>query len=92
MRASPALLRARAPYLLKNTITGFAICSLVIGICMDPEMLAHDLCLQSADTYTINAISQDEFEDVIVPDEPIVRSQQPTGTTAAVQQALDARK
>ncbi|KZM27243.1 hypothetical protein ST47_g1607 [Ascochyta rabiei] len=76
MRASPALLRARAPYLLKNTITGFAICSLVIGIY----------------TYTINAISQDEFEDVIVPDEPIVRSQQPAGTTAAVQQALDARK
>jgi hypothetical protein len=33
MRASPALLRARAPYLIKNTITGFAICSLVIGIC-----------------------------------------------------------
>ena len=37
MRASPALLRARAPYLLKNTITGFAICSLVIGICEDQE-------------------------------------------------------
>lgn len=34
MRASPALLRARAPYLVKNTITGFAICSLVIGICI----------------------------------------------------------
>jgi cytochrome c oxidase assembly factor 3 len=34
MRASPALLRARAPYLIKNTITGFAICTLVIGICM----------------------------------------------------------
>jgi cytochrome c oxidase assembly factor 3 len=34
MRASPALLRTRAPYLIKNTITGFAICSLVIGICM----------------------------------------------------------
>jgi cytochrome c oxidase assembly factor 3 len=33
MRASPALLRARAPYLIKNTITGFAICTLVIGIC-----------------------------------------------------------
>ncbi|KAH6638004.1 hypothetical protein C7974DRAFT_411452 [Boeremia exigua] len=76
MRASPALLRARAPYLLKNTITGFAICSLVIGIY----------------TYTINAISQDEFEDVIVPDEPLVRSQQPAGTTAAVQQAVAARK
>ena len=48
--------------------------------------------LTKVDTYTINAISQDEFEDVIVPDEPIVRSQQPAGTTAAVQQALDARK
>lgn len=36
MRASPALLRARAPYLIKNTITGFAICSLVIGICAHP--------------------------------------------------------
>lgn len=34
MRASPALLRTRAPYLVKNTITGAAICTLVIGICM----------------------------------------------------------
>jgi hypothetical protein len=33
MRAQPALLRARAPYLIKNTITGFAICGVVIGIC-----------------------------------------------------------
>ncbi|KAK7191757.1 hypothetical protein PSPO01_02206 [Paraphaeosphaeria sporulosa] len=33
MRQSPALLRARAPYLIKNTITGFAICTMVIGIC-----------------------------------------------------------
>lgn len=33
MRQSPALLRARAPYLIKNTLTGFAICTLVIGIC-----------------------------------------------------------
>lgn len=46
MRASPALLRARAPYLLKNTITGFAICSLVIGICMFAQGLqrAHADC------------------------------------------------
>jgi hypothetical protein len=34
MRAQPALLRARAPYLIKNTITGFAIFGLVVGICM----------------------------------------------------------
>jgi hypothetical protein len=33
MRAAPALLRTRAPYLIKNTITGFAIASLVVGIC-----------------------------------------------------------
>lgn len=93
MRASPALLRARAPYLLKNTITGFAICSLVIGICKILEAMCADITyLQCSDTYTINAISQDEFEDVIVPDEPIVRSQQPAGTTAAVQQAVAARK
>ncbi|CAO2656876.1 Nn.00g056790.m01.CDS01 [Neocucurbitaria sp. VM-36] len=77
MRASPALLRARAPYLIKNTITGFAICSLVIGIY----------------TYTINAISQDEFDDVIVPDEPLQRpAQQSLGTTQALQQAVEARK
>jgi len=77
MRASPALLRARAPYLVKNTITGFAICSLVIGIY----------------TYTINAISQDEFDDVVVPDKPLERSiQQPVGTMQAVQQAVEARK
>jgi cytochrome c oxidase assembly factor 3 len=36
MRASPALLRTRAPYLVKNTITGAAICTLVIGICTPP--------------------------------------------------------
>ncbi|PSN69756.1 hypothetical protein BS50DRAFT_631734 [Corynespora cassiicola Philippines] len=76
MRASPALLRARAPYLVKNTITGFAICSLVIGIY----------------TYTINVISQDEFDDVIVPDTPMNKQAQTQGTTAAVQQAMAAKK
>ncbi|CAI9625411.1 hypothetical protein GT037_010624 [Alternaria burnsii] len=76
MRASPALLRARAPYLIKNTITGAAICTLVIGIY----------------TYTINAISQDEFEDVVVPDKPMERTAQPLGTTQALQQAVQARK
>jgi cytochrome c oxidase assembly factor 3 len=95
MRASPALLRARAPYLIKNTITGFAICSLVIGICTHPFCLCLRLCRCPTDslvpdTYTINAISQDEFEDVIVPDKPLDRSAQPT--TQALQQAMNARK
>jgi cytochrome c oxidase assembly factor 3 len=45
------------------------------------------------DTYTINAISQDEFDDVIVPEKPLERSvQQPLGTSQALQQAVDARK
>ena len=45
------------------------------------------------DTYTINAISQDEFDDVIVPDEPLKRpAQEPLGTTQALQQAVAARK
>ncbi|KAF2742609.1 hypothetical protein M011DRAFT_371458, partial [Sporormia fimetaria CBS 119925] len=58
MRAQPALLRARAPYIVKNTITGAAVCTLVISIY----------------AYTIRAISQDEFEDVVVPDEPLKRT------------------
>lgn len=50
--------------------------------------------LTRVDTYTINAISQDEFDDVIVPDEPVRRPTQQLsgGTTVAVQQAVDARK
>lgn len=45
------------------------------------------------DSYTINAISQDEFDDVIVPEKPLERPvQQSLGTTQAVQQVVDARK
>jgi cytochrome c oxidase assembly factor 3 len=93
MRASPALLRTRAPYLVKNTITGLAICSLVIGICMCYDVSTCSIDSRFADSYTINAISQDEFDDVIVPDKPLERSvQQPPGTSQALQQAVDARK
>ncbi|KAF2109506.1 hypothetical protein BDV96DRAFT_585703 [Lophiotrema nucula] len=75
MQASPALLRARAPYLVKNTITGAAIVALVIGIY----------------TYTIKVISQDEFEDVIVPPEP-VRRPQSGSTTDEVKLAMAQKK
>ncbi|KAF2270469.1 hypothetical protein CC78DRAFT_573756 [Lojkania enalia] len=75
MRASPALLRTRAPYLVKNTFTGAAICTLVISIYV----------------YTIKVISQDEFEDVVVPDEPI-RRPQPPSTTESVRQAIADKK
>ncbi|PVH99518.1 hypothetical protein DM02DRAFT_528916, partial [Periconia macrospinosa] len=76
MRANPALLRARAPYLVKNTITGTAICALVIGIY----------------AYTINVISQDEFDDVVVPAEPISRQTPRPSATQSVQEAVAARK
>lgn len=33
-RQSPALIRARRPYLVKNAITGVAIMSFAIGVCM----------------------------------------------------------
>jgi hypothetical protein len=52
--------------------------------------------LTPADTYTINAISQDEFDDVIVPDAPMSQPAQQQlsgpGPTQAVQQAVDARR
>ncbi|KAH6660268.1 hypothetical protein BKA67DRAFT_653462 [Truncatella angustata] len=51
---SPALIRARRPYLLKNAIVGAGIASFAIGVYI----------------YTIKAIGQDEFTDVKVPDTP----------------------
>jgi len=53
-KQSPALLRARRPYLIKNTVTGLGIFAFAIGVY----------------AYTIKAVSQDEFEDVKVPEAP----------------------
>ncbi|KAI1505277.1 hypothetical protein F5X99DRAFT_405171 [Biscogniauxia marginata] len=53
-RQSPALIRARRPYIFKNAIVGTALASFTIGVYF----------------YTIHAIGQDEFEDVKVPDAP----------------------
>ncbi|KAI9719191.1 MAG: hypothetical protein M1828_006284 [Chrysothrix sp. TS-e1954] len=49
-----ALLRARQAYLVPNVITGACIFGLAIGIY----------------AFTIRAVSQDEFEDVPIPDAP----------------------
>ncbi|KAK3341241.1 hypothetical protein B0T25DRAFT_573644 [Lasiosphaeria hispida] len=51
-RQSPALIRARRPYLVKNTLLGASILALTVGIY----------------AYTISVVGQDEFEDVKVPD------------------------
>ncbi|KAK4193523.1 hypothetical protein QBC35DRAFT_446664 [Podospora australis] len=54
-RQSPALIRARRPYLFKNLFTGLAISGIAIGIY----------------AYTLSAVGQDDFEDVKVPDVPV---------------------
>ncbi|RPA79241.1 hypothetical protein BJ508DRAFT_416027 [Ascobolus immersus RN42] len=53
-RQGAALQRARRPYLVKNVITGACILALTGAIY----------------TYTIRAVAQDEFEDVVVPEAP----------------------
>ncbi|KAI9728265.1 MAG: hypothetical protein M1834_007758 [Cirrosporium novae-zelandiae] len=61
-RPSAALIRARRPYLIKNIVTGTAIFAFTLGVY----------------AWTIHAVSQDEFEDVIVPPAP---SEQPNTST-----------
>jgi len=62
LRQSPALIRARRPYLFKNVIVGAATASLAIGVYI----------------YTLNAVGQDDFSDVKVPETPTTKM-----TTAA---------
>ncbi|OCK80983.1 hypothetical protein K432DRAFT_404240 [Lepidopterella palustris CBS 459.81] len=63
-RQSPALIRARQPYLIKNALTGIAIFGFAISVY----------------AFTIKAVSQDEFEDVKVPDKPIQPTRAPNTT------------
>ena len=53
-RPTPALDRARRQYLIPNMITGACIVSIVVGIYF----------------MTMKLVSQDEFEDVPIPDGP----------------------
>ncbi|EXJ74148.1 uncharacterized protein A1O5_02442 [Cladophialophora psammophila CBS 110553] len=50
-RSGAALLRARRPYLVKNTLTGIAIFGFAIGVF----------------AFTLRAVGQETFDDVIVP-------------------------
>ncbi|KAH6998187.1 hypothetical protein BKA56DRAFT_664802 [Ilyonectria sp. MPI-CAGE-AT-0026] len=54
LRQGPSLIRARRPYLLKNSITGLGLFAVVGSIYY----------------YTLNAVGQDNFDDVKVPDQP----------------------
>ncbi|KAJ5728635.1 hypothetical protein N7540_008569 [Penicillium herquei] len=53
-RAGAALLRARRPYLFKNSLTGLGLIVFSITVY----------------AYTIRAVGQEEFSDVKVPDAP----------------------
>ncbi|KAL8829147.1 MAG: hypothetical protein Q9191_002175 [Dirinaria sp. TL-2023a] len=53
-RQTAALIRARQPYLIKNIFSGLGIFAFVISVY----------------TFTINAVAQDDFSDVPVPDAP----------------------
>ncbi|KAL3964056.1 hypothetical protein ACCO45_001060 [Purpureocillium lilacinum] len=54
LRQGQALIRARRPYLVKNAVTGLGLLTIVGGIYY----------------YTLNAVGQDDFEDVKVPEAP----------------------
>lgn len=51
---SAALIRARRPYLVRNTATGIGIASFAIGVFV----------------FTLKAVGQEQFDDVIVPSGP----------------------
>lgn len=51
---SAALIRARRPYLVKNAITGICIFGFAVGVF----------------AFTLRAVGQERFDDVVVPDAP----------------------
>ncbi|KAG6999269.1 hypothetical protein G7Y79_00036g072250 [Physcia stellaris] len=72
-RQTAALIRARQPYLIKNIFTGLGIFGFVIGVY----------------SFTINAVAQDDFSDVQVPDAPSQPPHTPNaGTETSTTEAL----
>ncbi|KIW91992.1 uncharacterized protein Z519_06974 [Cladophialophora bantiana CBS 173.52] len=70
-RSGAALLRARRPYLVKNTLTGIAIFGFAIGVF----------------AFTLRAVGQETFDDVIVPsDTDTVAPNSSPAETARLQQ------
>ncbi|EXJ88387.1 hypothetical protein A1O1_05317, partial [Capronia coronata CBS 617.96] len=65
-RSGAALNRARRPYLFKNLITGACIFGFAIGVF----------------AFTLRAVGQENFDDVIVPDAPAQSAQPPKTPTA----------
>ncbi|KLJ06620.1 hypothetical protein EMPG_17879 [Blastomyces silverae] len=74
-RAGAALIRARRPYLIRNAATGIALFGLCIGVCTHstPSVSPRTVLAWSnrdalVDAFTINAVGQDDFSDVQLPE------------------------
>ncbi|KAI9846488.1 MAG: hypothetical protein M1837_003908 [Sclerophora amabilis] len=74
-RQTAALLRARRPYLVKNIVTGAAIFGFAIGVY----------------AFTIHAVSQDNFEDVAIPDAPAQPAHTPNVGTNTIARSPSAK-
>jgi len=67
-RQSAALIRARRPYIFKNLATGAAIMGFAVGVF----------------AFTLNAVGQDNFDDVVVPDAPAEPPKTPNVPAAGI--------
>ena len=71
-KQTASLIRARRPYLVRNALTGIGMFGFCIGIC-EFVICRFFGCIIDApflDSYTILAVSQDDFDDVQVPAAP----------------------
>jgi len=69
-RQGQSLIRARRPFLIKNALTGLAILGFTASVYI----------------YTIKAVAQDDFDDVLIPEATVQNprsSHANTGTTSA---------
>ncbi|EPE09257.1 hypothetical protein F503_07033 [Ophiostoma piceae UAMH 11346] len=87
MRQSPALIRARRPYLVKNAVLGLGITAVAVGVSDRSEEARsarrgwatyREHTANNADAYTITIVGQDDFSDVKVPTEPPTSAPTPT--------------
>lgn len=75
-------MRARRPYIVRNIATGAALFSFCIGVCTRHPLLPMAASRGYStltrghlilDAFTINAVGQDDFSDVKVPDAPVAK-------------------
>ncbi|KAL9135979.1 MAG: hypothetical protein Q9175_002822 [Cornicularia normoerica] len=73
-RPGASLIRARQPYLIRNIFTGLGLCTFTISVYV----------------WTINAVAQDDFSDVEIPDAPAAPAQPPHSPHTGVEKSISA--